>query len=103
MRQVVDEIVFYLTEGQYNLRLKVVEHNKPTRSTISYAKGKRTQLNSVPIQKLALRKKYGNQYAADWIFFLYPMDKQANRQIGDEAGRLDDLDELGCGRIYIVK
>ncbi len=83
-----DEIVFYLTEGQYNLKLVIVEHQTPTNSSIEYTEGVRSTKNSRPKEMNVLKNKYGELYSADWVFLMYPFQNKYYFELESTIGRV---------------
>jgi len=84
-----DEIVFYLTEGRYNLKLIFVEHDDyPVTREIEYEPGGNDAKTSYPAEMNTLKTEYGKLYSADWVFFLYPFNNNHYYTLKDEIGSL---------------
>ena len=83
-----DEIMFYLTEGRYNIKLTIVEHPTPTTSTVRYTKGQKEVMNSWPDQRRDLSAQYSDLYDADWSFFMYPFSDEQYYPLDAAVGRL---------------
>lgn len=79
-----DEWVFYLTEGEYNLRLNIVEHKTPTTSEIGEKRNKNGRVSTSPLEKRKLIKQYNPKYKPDWLYLMYPLDRQFQANISKQ-------------------